>query len=126
MKQPDWVRFVHPVSAVVGRNVKLVQLSFAQPGDKPLPDSGTTARVEGVRRVTPTVEIARHRDLASSWRPNAKGNAGLAIGIYKMSSQLVVNAVVTALVVQVEVLVGEQAEIVSWWSCGRHPLRFLV
>src|SRR5438270_2781714 len=73
-----------------------------------------------MRLIIPPVEIADDVYFARRRSPHAEGGSGLAAHVHHVRSQLFVNAVMAALVKQVEVLIRQEAEIVTSWSCGRH------
>ena len=56
----------------------------------------------------PSVEATNDRNRTSIRRPHAKNRSGVAIVGDEMGSHLFVEAVVTALVEEIEILVGEE------------------
>src|SRR5919108_666571 len=73
-----------------------------------------------MRPVVPPIKVAHHEDLAGSGSPYRKVRTLPAIGIHKVSAEFFVQAIVTALVEEIEVLVGEKAYIMTGRSDGVH------
>ena len=89
-------------------DVKLVERALVDAGDEAFPDAGRAARAEMMRLRIPSVEAADDRDRPRIRRPYAEDGAGLAVVRDEMGAHLFVDAVVAALVEEVEVLVGEE------------------
>src|SRR6266581_6728646 len=89
-------------------DVKFVECAFGDAGDETFPDSRGAAGIETVHFGIPAVEAADNRNRTSIRRPHAEDRAGVAIVGDKMGSHLFVEAVVTALVEEIEILVGEE------------------
>src|SRR5215469_13099746 len=104
----DGVGFVDAVSVAIGFNVEFVQVTRLGVGDEALPDARGSAGMQAVSFGIPAVEAADDRNRTSVRSPDAEDHAGLAVGGVGMGAHLVVNAVVAALVKQVEILVGQK------------------
>src|SRR5579864_6665412 len=76
--------------------------------DEAFPDTGRAARIEAVCLRIPFVEAADHRDRASIGSPYAEDGSGLTFVSDKVGAHLVVNAVMTALIEEVEVVLGKK------------------
>ena len=112
-RQGDRVGFFTAVPMLGGDNVELVERSFPHARDKTFPDSGAAARLQLVGLRIPPVEAANHRHLASIGRPDAEHGALHSLGLHQVRAHFFVNPVVAALVEQVEILRGQQGDVVS-------------
>lgn len=66
-----------------------------------------------MRPMVPLVEAADYVYFAGIRCPEAEASASLAIDLQEMSSHFFVNAIVAALIEQITVVGGEQANVVS-------------
>src|SRR5215469_7904608 len=104
----DGVGLVDAVSVAIGFNVEFVKVTRLCVGNEALPDPRGSARMQAVRFGIPAVEAADDGNRTRVGSPDAEDHACLAVGGVWMGAHLVVNAVVAALVKQVEILVGEK------------------
>ena len=102
------IGLVDRVHVVARANVVLVDGSLAEIGDEGLPRAGTLARVHGMRIEIPAVEVADYRDAVSVRRPHGKVSAAPAIDVDDMRAEFLEQAVVLALVEQVQIVRGQQ------------------
>jgi hypothetical protein len=108
VQQANGVGFVDAVSVLAGFDVELVELAVGWAGDEAFPDPGGSAGSEAVSLGIPFVEAADDRDRAGVGSPDAEDGSRLAVVFGEVGSHFVVDAVVAALVEEVEVLVGEE------------------
>src|SRR5579872_938607 len=108
MQETDGISLVDAISVAIRFNVKFIERAVARPCDEAFPDSRRTAGVEPMRFGIPPVKIAHHRNRAGIGRPYAEDSAGLPLIAGQMRTDLVVNAVMAALIEEVEVVLGEQ------------------
>ena len=113
MKNAERIGFLAHVSLIVGNDVVLVECAFADSGHKAFPDTGTGARSQRMRLRVPAIEVADHGNRAGVRRPHSKVGAWLARDGGHVRAQLVVNPVVRAFVKEMEVLLGQQAEVAA-------------
>src|SRR5919197_698350 len=73
-----------------------------------------------MRRVVPPINLTHHEDLTGSGSPYRKVRTLPAISVHKVSAEFFVQAIMTALVEEIEVLVGEKAYIMTRRSDGVH------
>ena len=104
--EPDRVRLLHLVPVKAGGEVVLVARAPADAGHESLPDAGRRARVERVARRLPAVEVADDGDRGGIRGPDGEARAGDALEHAGMRPELVGEVQVSALVEQVEVVVG--------------------
>ena len=95
------------------RGLSLLGLGYALPvldaRDKALPDPRRPARVEVVRGVIPSVEVADDGDTARARRPNGEVDALDALVFEYVRAEVVVQIVVAPFVKEVGVLIAYQA-----------------
>src|SRR5262245_41282337 len=99
--------FISYVSVVLRHDMELVQRALAKTRQKSFPDAGISARSQLVRVSIPTVEISNNRNFARVRSPYSKAGALLPIHRHTMCAKLLVNAVMAALIEQVEILIAE-------------------
>src|SRR5579859_4107292 len=85
-----------------------LERAVARPCDEAFPDSRRTAGVEPMCFGIPPVKIAHDRNRAGIGRPYAEDSAGLPLMAGQMRTDLVVDAVMAALIEEVQVVLGEQ------------------
>src|ERR1041384_2205645 len=102
----NWIGFISNVS-VLRNNMELVKRSFVEAGQKSFPDARTSPRSELVRPSVPAIEISNDRNFARIGSAHAKACALLPIDSHDMCAELFVNAVMAALVEEVEVVIAE-------------------
>ena len=98
---------------VVGDDVELVQASLANSGNESFPDSGTALRLQRVGLVVPGVEAADYKNIARIRSPNAEHSTRGALRLHQVRSHFFVNAVMAALIKEVEVLGGQQGYVLA-------------
>ena len=107
MQQAERVGLVDAVSVAIRFDVEFVERALGYAGDEAFPDAGRAARAETMCLGIPSVEAADHRNGSRIGCPHAEDGSRLAIVRDQVGSHLVVQAVVAALVEEVEVLVGQ-------------------
>ena len=123
-KKGKGVRFVNPVAAVARDDVILVQRAFAQPGDQAFPESGLGSLPQGVARLVPLVEIPGYGDLFRIRSPHGKIGPLLSLLPDQMGPQFVVETVLIPFIEEVEIVVGEQGEVMPHWPGWDGPFSF--
>ena len=117
MQHSEGIRLIDQKSVVLRNDMKLVNGALGDSGDKPLPDAGTLAGVQGMRILIPSVEAADDRYLARIRRPHTETGAGLIAKRGKMTAQFVVGAVVSALVEKIKILLGQKSHFRTRTRC---------
>ena len=107
----EGVGLVHPVGAVFGGHVVLVQGARPQTGDEPFPDAGLGPVRQGVAAFVPAVEVAGDPDLLCVRGPHGKVGPRHPFVLEPMGPQLMVQAVVIAFVKEVEVVIGQERDV---------------
>ena len=113
MKQPEGIGFIHLVAMVIGFDVKLVEGSFADARDEAFPDARVSARTKAVHLRMPVIETANDRDFTGVWGPHAEAGADFTARVDDVGTHSLVDPVVRALVEEVQILFGEQRDIVA-------------
>src|SRR5271165_469069 len=108
VQQAERIGLVDSISMLPGFDVEFVECTAFGAGNKTLPDPGRAPWAEAMRLGIPAVEAADHRHRSRIRRPHAEDGAGLALVRGEVRAHLVVNAVIAALVEEVEILVGEK------------------
>ena len=62
----------------------------------------------------PLVEISNDRNFPGRWGPNPKSCTPRTLGLNQVTPELVIHPLMTALVEEIEVLIGEQTEATVW------------
>src|SRR5580765_464238 len=104
MQQADGISFVDPISMTLRIDVELVECTVAGAGDEAFPDAGCPAGSQAMCFGIPSIETADHRNGARVGGPDAEDGSGPAIVGHEVGAHFVVNAVVAALVEEVEVV----------------------
>ena len=86
----------------------LVQLPGPDAGQKPFPDAGAPAARQRVRVLAPLGERTHDADALGVRRPDGEVRPGLAVHLARMRAELLVQAVVRALVEEMQVVVSEE------------------
>ena len=105
------------VTQVARGDVILVDLAFAQTGKEPLPDAGAAERPQLLAVPVPAVEVAHDRHRLGIGRPDREVRPLHALMGHDMRAELVIEPVVRALVEEIEIVVGQEAEVVADRIC---------
>ena len=126
MQQAERIGLVNLVAVAPRLDMKFVESAFGHSRDERFPDAGVTTRREQVRLWMPVVEAADHRNLPRIRRPDAEDCAVDSVAGNEVRAQRLVEAIVAALIEQVEVLIREEAHSVRRGGDRRvrHSARF--
>src|SRR5262245_25554088 len=89
----------------------LVNGAPSSAGDKALPEARLTARTKAVAGLVPVIELTHYRDLGGIWGPDGEICAVPSVDGEWMGSKLVVEAVMGALIEEVEVVLCYQGDV---------------
>src|SRR5436309_11870746 len=99
--------------------MKLVKRLFANTGNKPFPNPGSTTGLQRMGVTVPVVEITDHGDLARVRCPHAERSSAFTVECSQVCTQLVVSAIVSALVEQVQIVRRKKTDVVTYWRSKR-------
>src|SRR5438477_1125167 len=128
MHQSKWVGFIDLVAMMMRLDVKLVECALADCGNKTFPDPGTSPRAQAVHLGMPLVETTDDRNFACIRSPHAETGAGFFSRGKDVGAHLLVSPIIAAFVEEIQVLLGEQRDVVADGAGGsfdalRHVLR---
>src|SRR5579872_825769 len=106
--EPNWVGFVDAISVMLRFDVEFIERAMSRAGDEAFPYSGRSSRVEVMSFWIPPVKASYHRYRTRVRRPYAEDGAGLTVARSEMRAHLVVNAIVAALIEEIEVVLGKK------------------
>src|ERR1700730_5974688 len=109
MQKSEWVRLVHHMPVMPRKDVKLIEGSFGNAGNEPLPNARTSDRIERMRIFVPPVKAANEADGARIWRPHAEVCAGLTVDRSQMGAQLFISSVVAPLIEKIKILLSQKS-----------------
>src|ERR1019366_6326893 len=102
------VGLVHLVHVKARAQVVLVDRSLAESADEALPHARVALGRHGIGVGVPAVEVAHHGEAFGVGSPHREVGALMAVDLGEVRAQLVIQAVVLALVKQVEIEAGKQ------------------
>src|SRR5919197_2057992 len=108
-----WVGLVDAVSLISRGDVVLVDGSVAYLRDEAFPNAGVVAWPQVMAVLVPAIKVADHRYRVGIGGPHREISAVLPASLGQVRAQLVMEAVVVALIEQVEVVVAQQREVVA-------------
>ncbi len=104
------IGLVHLIAIEAREDVVLVESSFGHLGKKTFPDAGLPLGAERVAPFVPAIEVSHDGDLLGIGRPHGEIGAASTAGLDGMGPQLFVEAKMTSLVEEIEIVVGDQAD----------------
>src|SRR5213592_3345439 len=105
----EGIGLVADVSLMMGNDVELVERTLFDARNKAFPDSRGSFGFQLVRIVVPVVEASGDRNLAGIGSPDAKHGPYFAVEGRHVRPELVVGAIIPALVEEVKIVRGKQA-----------------
>src|SRR5215472_1529252 len=118
LQEANRVGLVDPVSVMRRLDVVLVHRSFADSRNEALPDSRTPTRPQAMCLRMPLVEAPKYRDFACIRRPNTERRSPILARASQVCAHLVVDPVMAAFVEEIEVVLGQQREIMTHGTGG--------
>ncbi len=114
MINAEGISLVPDMPVVVRGDVKLVKRTLADGGNEPFPDTRAAFRLQTVRVAVPVVEIPNHRNFLRVRRPDAEYGSRVSVESCRMGPEVVVGAVISAFVEQIEVVRRKQRNVVTY------------
>ena len=111
MQDAKRIGFIDDIAVVMRNDVELIQRAFADAGQKSFPDTGTAARLKGMRSWVPSIEAAYYGHGTRIRRPNSEAGSWLITNGRDVRAQLVIDPVMCSFVKEMEILVSQQADI---------------
>src|SRR5690348_1400633 len=98
---------------ILRNDMKFVERTFPDSRNKSFPNARRTARLQGMRATIPIIEISDHRYSARIRRPHTERSSAITVKRRQMRAQLVVSAIVSALIEKIEIVRRKKADIVT-------------
>ncbi len=111
LQQSNRIGLIDAVPVMMRLDMKLVERALVCPGNESFPDARIPSRAQGMRLRMPLVEASNHRHRTRIRRPHGETRSRFATRRHEVRAHLFVNPVVATLIKQIEVVVGQQGNI---------------